>query len=324
MRAFRVAYDGRPYRGFQRQPSVPTVEDAILDALGDLDVLAADGDTPPGYAAAGRTDAGVSALAQTVAFDAPDWLTPRALNAELPASVRAYASADIDPDFHATHDATSRAYDYHLHAPALDRDAAAAALAKLAGTHDFADLTARGDDADTVRTIETATIHPESTGASGPGTAVSRIHVRADGFLWELVRRLVALVHAVGTGERSLDAVDRALADEPLPDHERVGPAPPEPLVLSDVTYPGVAFETDPDAAASARQVFASERQTAIERTQVLGQLTDVTDGTDVSHGTDGTDVSHGTDGTDVSHGTDGTDVSHGTDGTDVSDGETR
>ena len=47
--------------------------------------------------AAGRTDAGVSALAQTVAFDAPEWLTPRALNAELPAEIRAWASADVMP-----------------------------------------------------------------------------------------------------------------------------------------------------------------------------------------------------------------------------------
>jgi tRNA pseudouridine38-40 synthase len=52
--AFRIAYDGQPYRGFQRQPDVPTVEDALLGALRDLDVLPADADTPPGSAAAGR------------------------------------------------------------------------------------------------------------------------------------------------------------------------------------------------------------------------------------------------------------------------------
>ena len=61
MRAFRVAYDGRPYSGFQRQPDVPTVEDTLLDALRALGVFEGS-DVPPGYAAAGRTDAGVSAL----------------------------------------------------------------------------------------------------------------------------------------------------------------------------------------------------------------------------------------------------------------------
>ena len=99
MHAYRIAYDGRPYHGFQRQPDVPTVEDAMLGALRDLDVLAGDADTPPGYAAAGRTDAGVSALAQTVAFEAPDWLSPAAFNSELPESIRAWASADVDAEF---------------------------------------------------------------------------------------------------------------------------------------------------------------------------------------------------------------------------------
>ncbi|MFB6218385.1 MAG: tRNA pseudouridine(38-40) synthase TruA, partial [Halobacteriaceae archaeon] len=64
MRAFRLAYDGRPFHGFQRQPDVPTVEGALLDALDALDIPFA-GDTPSGYAAAGRTDRGVSAVAQT-------------------------------------------------------------------------------------------------------------------------------------------------------------------------------------------------------------------------------------------------------------------
>ncbi|NHN42043.1 tRNA pseudouridine(38-40) synthase TruA [Halorubellus sp. JP-L1] len=272
MRAFRVAYDGRPYHGFQRQPDVPTVEDAILDALADLDVLASDASTdrarpvPRGYAAAGRTDAGVSALAQTVAFDCPDWLTPRAFNGRLPGSIRAWASTDVDEGFHATHDATSRAYDYHLYAPGADVDRAAAALACVEGTHDFADLTA-ASDRDTTRTVERAT-------ATRDGDLL-RIHVRADGFLWELVRRLVSLVHAVAIGDRDLDAVSRTLDPGTIPDHERVGPAPPGPLVLRDVTYPGVTFERDPEAAESARAVFAAANETAVARAATTALLRD-------------------------------------------------
>ncbi|PSQ01729.1 tRNA pseudouridine(38-40) synthase TruA, partial [Halobacteriales archaeon QS_5_70_17] len=87
MRAYRVAYDGTTFRGFQRQPDVPTVEGALFGALAALGVYDPDEHRPEGYAAAGRTDAGVSATAQTVALAAPDWLTPRALNAELPADV---------------------------------------------------------------------------------------------------------------------------------------------------------------------------------------------------------------------------------------------
>jgi tRNA pseudouridine38-40 synthase len=271
MRAFRVAYDGRPYHGFQRQPRVPTVEDAILDALQELDVFECDADTPPGYAAAGRTDAGVSALAQTVAFESPDWLTPRAFNGELPKDVRAWASADVDDAFHATYDAASRAYDYHLYAPAstVDDDRVAAALERIEGTHDFADLTAASDD-DTTRTVTAATATRD-----GP---VLRIRVRADGFLWELVRRLVALVHAVGTGDRPLADVDRTLAPESIPDHERVGPAPPDPLVLVDADYPGVSFDRDQAAVESAATVFEAEHATAVARSDVTASLRDGVD----------------------------------------------
>jgi hypothetical protein len=57
VRAFRLAYDGSGYRGFQRQPHGETVEDELFAALRELGV-AFEGGSPVGYAAAGRTDAG--------------------------------------------------------------------------------------------------------------------------------------------------------------------------------------------------------------------------------------------------------------------------
>ena len=100
MRAFRLAYDGTGYRGFQRQPHGETIEDAVFEALAELGVEFEDG-APVGYAAAGRTDAGVSARAQTVAFEAPEWLGPAALNAELPREVRVWGHADAPEGFQA-------------------------------------------------------------------------------------------------------------------------------------------------------------------------------------------------------------------------------
>jgi len=246
MRAYRVAYDGRPFAGFQRQPDVPTVEDELLDALGALGV--ADAETPPGYAAAGRTDAGVSALAQTVAFEAPDWLTPAAFNSELPASVRAWADAAAPEAFHATHDAAARTYVYHFYAPETEvADARAhAALDGLRGEHDFHNLTP--DDHGTVRTLDGSLVR------DGDFLVVT---LEAGGFARQLVRRVVSLVAAVGRGNRDVAAVDRALASDPLPGPEGVPPAPAYPLVLQDVTYPCLTFERDADAAASAREVFA-------------------------------------------------------------------
>lgn len=262
MRAFRIAYDGRPYYGFQRQPDVPTVAGAILDALSRLDAL--DGETPPGYAAAGRTDAGVSALAQTVAFECPDWLSPAALNGELPEDIRAWASADTPEDFHATHHAGARTYVYSLYAPEADRDAARAALDRLSGEHDFHNLTP--DDTGTRRHLSA------SLSADGP---MLELTVRAGGFPRQLVRRLVSLVAAVACGERELAHLDRVLSPEPLSGPDGVAPAPPYPLLLQAVAYSDLTFEADPNAAIEARDVFESRQQEHAVRARVAGKIAD-------------------------------------------------
>lgn len=262
MRAFRVAYDGRSFHGFQRQPTVPTVEETLLDAVRTLG-LAPDDGLPPGYAAAGRTDAGVSALAQTVGFRCPAWCSPAALNGELPGEVRAWAAADAPDGFHATRDATHRAYTYYLYAPGLDAGRAAAALATLCGEHDFRNLTpdARG----TVRDL---------------GGSLTRegdflvVRLVAGGFARQLVRRVVSLVRAVGDGE-PLATVERTLVPTPLPGHEGVPPAPAEPLVLSHVAYPGLEFVGDESAAASARTLFDERAVDGLVRARVAGHIRD-------------------------------------------------
>lgn len=289
MRAFRIAYDGRPFHGFQRQPSVPTVENAIFDALARLGLFDDDARKPAGYAAAGRTDAGVSAVAQTVAFECPDWCSPRALNSELPGTVRAWAAADVADGFHATHDAVRRQYTYHLYAPkaetpeppgelgrsgesepsgksttsgksetpsldgsgVVDDDRVRPALAALCGEHDLHNLTPD----------ETGTVRDLSATVTRDGDFLV-LTVESDGFARELVRRLVSLVHAVGSGAAPPDTVDRVLAPEPIEDAEGVSPvppAPPTPLVLTGVDYPGVAFEPDEVALSSTRDAFGEQ-----------------------------------------------------------------
>jgi len=261
VRAFRLAYDGRPFHGFQRQPDMATVEGTVFDALATLDVT--DGDKPPGYAAAGRTDAGVSARAQTVAFDAPGWLTPRAFNGGLPGSIRAWAAVEVGTDFHATAAADARTYRYYLHAPGADDDAAETALSGLAGEHDFHNLTP--DETGTVRTLSTD-LHRD-----GPFLV---IEVSANGFPRQLVRRLVTVVDEVAHGGAGLERVDRVLAREPLPGPEGVQPAPPEALVLWDVDY-GLDFDLDREAAESARAVFEELYRERLARATVADAIRD-------------------------------------------------
>ncbi|MEF8913785.1 tRNA pseudouridine(38-40) synthase TruA [Natronomonas sp.] len=261
MRAFRVAYDGTGYRGFQRQPHGETVEDTLFEALAALGVPFVDG-APAGYSAAGRTDAGVSARAQTVAIEAPEWLTPRAFNGELPGDVRAWAHADVDEGFHATHDAVERTYRYFLYAPDLDDERAERAAGRLSGTYDFHNFT------------------PDSTGTERDLTVRLRrdgpfllVDCVAGGFARQLVRRVVSAVEAVGVGEREVAFLDRALGDEPLDGPDGIAPAAPEPLVLLDVAYPGVRFEIDDEAAESAREVFAERRRRRLATARVAGAL---------------------------------------------------
>ena len=294
VRAFRIAYDGRPFSGFQRQPDVPTVEDAIFDALEALGVAdlprTPDGGRPrpPGYAAAGRTDAGVSAAAQTIALDVPDWLTPRAFNGQLPKHVRAWAAADVPDDFHARHDASARTYRYHLYAPtaAIDDSPAAVsslddgrvhdALERLSGTHDFHNLTP--DDGGTERTLDAS--------ARREGDLLV-VRARADGFPREFVRRLVTLVRAIGTGDAPPSRIDRVLASEPLDGPRGIAPAPATPLVLWNVEYGSetadldgtVRFEVDQEAAESAFTAFREESLEARRTAAALDSVRDRIDG---------------------------------------------
>ncbi|QKG93696.1 tRNA pseudouridine(38-40) synthase TruA [Halorubrum salinarum] len=284
-RAFRVAYDGRAYAGFQRQPHARTVADALLEALADHGLVdRGDGSThatPPGYAAAGRTDAGVSAVAQTVAFEAPTWLTPRAFNGHLPGSVRVWAAADVGDEFHATHDAVRRTYRYHLYAPesgaesasdrarrdpehAVDDDRFLEALARFDGERDFHNLT----------TDETGTVRDLDAGATREGDTLV-VELSADGFPRALVRRVVAAARAVGRGTADLVWIDRLLDAEPIPGDRGIGPAPPEPLVLWDVTYPDVSFAVDREAAESARIAFGERHRDARHAASATGAVSD-------------------------------------------------
>ena len=261
VRAYRVGYDGQPFHGFQRQPDVSTVEDELLAALSALDVIAPD-EVPNGYAAAGRTDAGVSAISQTVAFEAPEWLSPAAFNSELPESIRVWAWAGAPADFHATHDAREREYTYYLYGPALEKDRAGAVLEVLSGTHDFHNFTP--DETGTERTLEANLSRDDD---------FLVVTLRADGFPRQFVRRVVSLVTDVTRGDVPVERVERALGSEALTGPEGIGPAPSTGLLLTDVVYPQLSFEIDEEAVAVAREVFASLHADRITRARVAGEV---------------------------------------------------
>ena len=150
-----IAYDGTPYCGFQRQAGdTPTVQGTIESALARVT------QQPITVLGAGRTDTGVHAAGQVIAFDAEWRHTPhdlwRALNANLPDTIAVRSLDEAPRGFHPRYDARSRTYEYTLyvapvrhpllgryawHVPAsapLDLQAMGRAAGSLIGVHDFA------------------------------------------------------------------------------------------------------------------------------------------------------------------------------------------
>lgn len=266
MTAYRVAYDGTDYHGFQRQPDVVTVEGTILTGLVELDLIDEAMSPPDGYAAAGRTDAGVSALAQTIAFRAPEWVTPTVLNGVLPEDIRVWSTADAPADFHATYDAVSRTYEYHLSLDGTDIDLETMGwvMDRFAGSHDFHNLTP--DDTGTERDLKTALRMEDS---------FAILSFTADGFPRQFVRRAVTLVREVASGERTRANLEAVLEGPPVDGPDGVETASAHPLLLTSVTYPSLTFEVDEEAADAARMVFSGHRTRLETRARIADRIVD-------------------------------------------------
>jgi tRNA pseudouridine38-40 synthase len=224
----QVEYDGTDFAGFQVNPGKRTVQGVLQDALARLDdgvVRRVDG--------AGRTDAGVHATGQVVAFSYGGRLTATelglALEAILPRDVTIRDVRRVPAGFNPRYAARYREYRYTVwngpRSPLRERmalgvrdplDTAAMARAGSAfiGRHDFRAFGAA--DRTPVRTVLAVRVRRA-------GRYVT-IDVRADSFLRGQVRRMVGLLLEVGLGKTEIDAVRTALAD---PGSGRKGPAAP-------------------------------------------------------------------------------------------------
>ncbi len=160
-----LAYDGTDFAGSQVQPNQRTVQGELERALGQM--LG----EPTSTTFAGRTDRGVHATGQVVAFDASSWqwdacALQRALNATLPDDLRATGARACDDAFHPRFDAAWREYRYWIApgvvSPFLGRyawtpragvelDLMAAGALHLVGTHDFASFAGGGEGVPVVR-----------------------------------------------------------------------------------------------------------------------------------------------------------------------------
>jgi tRNA pseudouridine38-40 synthase len=185
----------------------------------------------------GRTDAGVHALGQVIAFrPLSDKLAePRIINSLLPNDVWVYAKAEVPDDFDPRRDAASRTYRYLLYAPDVIERRIVAHSQLFLGTHDFTNFSSVEPNKYPVRTIK-------NIGVTKRGD-IYVIDIEADSFLWNMVRKIVTGLRLVGSNKRPAQWIEQMLK----PDEHREGipPALAAGLYLMKVEYPGIAFDEE-------------------------------------------------------------------------------
>jgi tRNA pseudouridine38-40 synthase len=249
-----IAYDGAPFAGWQSQSHRNTVQDYLERAFERVI------GKPVCVHGAGRTDAGVHALAQCAHVDVSKLLVParwmEALNALLPPAIRVLRCRYVSNDFHARLSAKGKIYRYriwsasvlppfeygrawHLSRP-LDLEVLKAATKHFVGTHDFAGFAAnRGKSASrtdssrgereksTIRTIYSIRVRK-----NGPRVTID---FDGDGFLYKMVRLIVGSLAQCALGKSPVQGLTHRLTSGQVGQGRFVAPA--EGLFLVRVRY---------------------------------------------------------------------------------------
>jgi tRNA pseudouridine38-40 synthase len=263
----RLAYDGTDFHGFARQPTVRTVQGELEAALAHLYKQ------PVLTRGASRTDAGVHAHGQIVAFDPPLTIPPRGLllglAAALPDDLIASAAWTVDdpdgeplnPRFHnlgkhyryrirptVLREPMSARFEWHIPRP-LDIERMREAAPRLIGEHDFAGFRAVDCQAQsTVRRVRSIDLQVRSLAELDPlaadtgridephAPASIEIDVRGDAFLKNMVRIMVGTLVGIGRGRFGSERIDEVLREG---DRARAGQtAPAHGLTLVEVLWP--------------------------------------------------------------------------------------
>jgi len=241
-----VEYEGTRYRGWQEQKNARSVAGelrrALETALG----------VPVELGGAGRTDAGVHALAQVAhaKWQGGARLAgfEERLAEALPPDIHVTAAEPAPARFHARHAAVSRSYLYQISRRRtalakrfvwwvrrpLDVTAMAEGAARFVGRHDFAAFCDRpAEQTSTLVVVESAEVAVEGD--------LVLFRVAASHFLWKMVRRLVGALVELGGGTISLADLEALLAAGGRAARHRAAEwtAPPSGLFLERVAYPG-------------------------------------------------------------------------------------
>ena len=236
-----VEYDGTAYCGFQRQRSEPTIQGQLETAI---KTVAGQTVTVIG---AGRTDSGVHATAQVIAFEV-NWrherqALERAVNANLPEDIAIRELRDASEGFHPRFDARSRAYAYTIYSHSirsplrrrrtwhvrqqLDVSLMNQAAEAIVGRHDFATFGQAPQGDNTEREVLEAKWRQLDE--------LLVFEIEANAFLYRMVRSLVGSMKAVGEGRWKVTDFAAALAQRDRSQAWQT--APPQGLCLTAVRY---------------------------------------------------------------------------------------
>lgn len=255
-----LSYDGAAYHGWQVQPGAVTVEETVERCLATI--LR----SPTDVTAAGRTDAGVSALVMPAHFDTAAPLCPGhgqsgeeqlayKMNRLLPRDIAVSRIVRVRDDAHARFSAVSRTYRYFVSlrktpfAPRYSLQLPAepdftlmnAAARMLLGTHDFDCFAKAHPDVKTsICRVERAEWR-----RVGAQSGVWMFEIKADRFLRNMVRAIVGTLLEIGRHRLDIQDLDEIMCSR---DRRQAGESVAgTPLFLADVAYPDDIFYEFPD-----------------------------------------------------------------------------
>lgn len=258
--AIKFGYDGTGFVGYARQPNFRTVEGKIINVLLEYGVM--DNLTCAKFQSASRTDKGVSAYGNVVAFNTAfeKKAVLSALNAKCK-DIWFHGIAEVEDSFNPRY-ANERWYRYFLYNKVADVQMMKEASLLFIGEHDFKNF-AKHDGKNPVRTVNTIDICVRD--------GFILIDIKAQSFLWNMVRRIVRVLERVSLGDISIRELKISIDNEEKFDF---GLSPPEPLVLMDVAY-DFKFDFDLVTIEKLRMTIGKEKHALNLKHSILQGLLD-------------------------------------------------
>jgi tRNA pseudouridine38-40 synthase len=260
----RLFYLGDSYHGSQYQPSVRTVQGELIDAITRW---SGQNHSSKSIRLSGRTDKGVHSFGQVVLLSTEREPNLERINKYLPDDIVLWAIAKSPAGFQPRFSALFRHYRYYLSDSwiDIDRTRLRPAMNQLVGFNDFVLLAKPDGNRNTMTTILNLTL------VEAP--SVSYLDIFGTSFLWKFVRKVVTLLHDIGTGKMDPGAVEAILAGSAFTIPSGIEPAPPEALVLVETAVP-LRFRTSKHALKNIKTLLEGRMQSLKHTARALEDMT--------------------------------------------------